>query len=171
MEQNSSSQSCEAHPNEPNREELNAELREVPEPPEQPPSIEPPGFEQILASALSYIRGKRGGDLVAVILVGSGARRALTPHSDLDLIALVKGQDEGQEIIRVADRFVEIRNRSVEIAQGTDPFTADSDGDGVNDALDCAPLDSTRSTCVGDPNDHTPPVITLDEPAGAVPIP
>ena len=111
MEQNSSSQSCDAHPNEPNREELNAELREVPEPPEQPPSIEPPGFEQILASALSYIRGKRGGDLVAVILVGSGARRALTPHSDLDLIALVKGQDEGQEIIRVADRFVEIRYR------------------------------------------------------------
>ena len=60
---------------------------------------------------------------------------------------------------------------SVEIARGTDPFTADTDGDGVNDALDCAPLDSTRSTCAGDPNDHTPPVITLDEPAGAVPIP
>jgi hypothetical protein len=60
---------------------------------------------------------------------------------------------------------------SVENAQGTDPFTADTDGDGVNDASDCAPLDSTRSTCVGDPNDHTPPVITLDEPAGAVPIP
>src|SRR5881628_444330 len=111
MEQNSSSQSCEAHPNEPNREELNAELREVPEPPEQPPSIEPPGFEQILASALRYVRGKRGGDLLAVILVGSGARRALTPHSDLDFIALFAGQDEGEETIRVSDRTVEVRYR------------------------------------------------------------
>jgi len=112
MDQNSSSQSCDAPPNEPSREELNAELLEVPEPPEQPAPIEPPGIEQVLASALSYVRGARGGDLVAVILVGSGARRALTPHSDLDLIALIRGQDEGQEIIRIADRFVEIRYRA-----------------------------------------------------------
>lgn len=111
MEQNSSSQPCEAHSNEPSREELNAELLEVPQPPAQPPPIEPPGMEQVLASALSYVRGKRGGDLMAVILVGSGARRALTPHSDLDLIALIRGQDEGQEIIRIADRLVEIRYR------------------------------------------------------------
>ena len=111
MDQNSSSQSCDTPPNEPSREELNAELLEVPEPPEQPAAIEPPGIEQVLASALSYVRGARGGDLVAIILVGSGARRALTPHSDLDLIALIKGQDEGQEIIRVADRFIEIRYR------------------------------------------------------------
>ena len=122
MEQNSSSQSREAHPNEPSREELNAELLEVPEPPEQPPPVEATGTEQVLASALSYIRGKRGGDLAAVILVGSGARRALTPHSDLDLIALIKGQDEGQEIIRIADRFVEIRYRGEKAVEEELPF-------------------------------------------------
>ena len=117
MEQNTSSQSCDAHPSEPSKEELNAELLAVPEPPEQPSPIEPPGIEQVLTSALSHIRGKRGGDLVAVILVGSGARRALTSHSDLDLIALVKGQDEGQEIIRIADRLVDIRYRSHEAVE------------------------------------------------------
>ena len=56
----------------------------------------------------------------------------------------------------------------VEHAQGTDPFTADSDGDGVADAADCFPLDVTRSACLpADPNDHTPPVITLIEPTTA----
>jgi hypothetical protein len=96
----------------PTREELNAELLDLPEPPDQPPPVDPPGFEEILVKALSYVRGKRGGDLVAVLLVGSGARRALTAHSDLDLIALVKGEDEGQETIRITDRHVEIRYRS-----------------------------------------------------------
>jgi predicted nucleotidyltransferase len=90
---------------------LRAELLDMPEPPEPSKPIEQPGAEQILAAALRYVRGKRGGDLLAIIMVGSGARRALTPHSDLDLIALVKGQDEGQEIIRVSDRLVEIRYR------------------------------------------------------------
>ena len=117
MEENSSSQSCEADPNVPNREELKAELLAVPEPPEPPPPIETPGIEEIVSSALGYVRGKRGGDLVAVILVGSGARRALTRHSDVDLIALVKGQDEGEEIIRIADRFIDIRYRSHEVVE------------------------------------------------------
>lgn len=49
---------------------------------------------------------------MAVILVGSGARRALTSHSDLDFIALITGQDEGEETFRVADREVEVRYRS-----------------------------------------------------------
>jgi predicted nucleotidyltransferase len=93
----------------PSREELNAELLDVPEPPEPLPPIDQPGVDRILSVAVSHVRGKRGGDLVAVILVGSGARRALTAHSDLDLIALVKGQDEGLETVRIADRYVEIR--------------------------------------------------------------
>src|SRR5262249_11654589 len=60
----------------------------------------------------------------------------------------------------------------VERVWGTDPFRADTDGDGVNDGVDCFPLDPTRWQCpVGDPNDHTPPVITLTEPTNAVPIP
>ncbi|MEW6247171.1 MAG: hypothetical protein AB1555_10730 [Nitrospirota bacterium] len=95
----------------PTREELNAELVDVPEPPEQPESLEAPGFEQVVSAALRHVRGKRGGDLVAVILVGSGSRRAITPHSDVDLIALVKGEADRHELVRVADRVVDIRYR------------------------------------------------------------
>lgn len=111
MDSNGSLSSEESRPDGPSSEELKAELLDFPEPPEPSKPIEQPGTEQILVSALRYVRGKRGGDLLAVILVGSGARRALTLHSDLDLIALVKGQDEGQEIIRISDRLVEIRYR------------------------------------------------------------
>lgn len=107
----------------PTREELNAELLELPDPPDQPPRVDPPGLEQVLATALSYVRGKRGGDLVAVILVGSGARRALTAHSDLDLIALVKGQDEGQETIRITDRYVEVRYRGQKAVEEELPYS------------------------------------------------
>lgn len=103
--------SPEPPPDTPTREELQAELLEVPVTPEPPKPVEPPGLDQTLASALRHIRGKRGGDLLAVILVGSATRRALTPHSDLDLIALVKGQDERHEIIRVGERLIEIRYR------------------------------------------------------------
>jgi Regulator of chromosome condensation (RCC1) repeat/Bacterial TSP3 repeat len=58
---------------------------------------------------------------------------------------------------------------AAEIQGGTDPFRADTDGDGVNDGADCYPLDPARSTCPPpDPNDHTPPTITLSEPTNAV---
>ncbi len=93
----------------PSSEELKAELLDIPEPPELPPSPPPPGYEDALAGAVKYIRGKRGGDLVGIILVGSGARRAVTAHSDIDLIVLVKGAADGQEMIRVGDRLVDIR--------------------------------------------------------------
>lgn len=95
----------------PSREELNAELLEVPEPPAAPDAVNPPGFDEVVAIALRHVRGKRGGDLVGAILVGSGARRAVTPHSDVDLIALVKGQSEAHEIIRIADRIADLRYR------------------------------------------------------------
>jgi len=95
----------------PTREELNAELLEVPEPPEQPEALNEPAYEDIVAVALRHVRGRRGGDLVSVILVGSGARHAVTAHSDIDLIALVKGQAEGHEIVRIADRLADIRYR------------------------------------------------------------
>ncbi|MBI3603339.1 MAG: hypothetical protein HY205_02695 [Nitrospirae bacterium] len=111
MDQNQSALPTETSPAPPSREELQAELLDIPEPPELPKRPDPPGLEQIFASVLRHIRGKRGGDLMAIILVGSGARRALTRHSDLDFIALIKGQDEGEETIRVADRQVEIRYR------------------------------------------------------------
>jgi alpha-tubulin suppressor-like RCC1 family protein len=60
---------------------------------------------------------------------------------------------------------------SSEIALGTDPFAADTDGDGVLDGADDFPLDNTKSQATPDSNDHTPPVITLQEPTSAVPNP
>jgi predicted nucleotidyltransferase len=99
------------------REELVAELLPVPEPPEPPPSPEPPGIHKILAHALGHVRGKRGGDLVAVLLIGSGAHQALTPHSDLDLMVLVKGHDDSHEIIRIADRYIDIRYRNTRVVE------------------------------------------------------
>jgi len=93
----------------PTREELQAELVSVPEPPEQPEPINEPAYEEIVAKALRHARGRRGGDLVSVLLVGSGARRAVTAHSDVDLITLVKGQADGHEIVRIADRMADIR--------------------------------------------------------------
>ena len=59
-----------------------------------------------------------------------------------------------------------------ELAMGTNPFLADTDGDGVPDGQDAYPLDPTRWQAPGpDPNDHTPPTITLVEPADAVLLP
>lgn len=101
----------------PTREELNAELVAVPDLPEQPDVIEEPGFEDVVAVALRHVRGKRGGDLVGVILVGSATRRAITPHSDVDLIALVKGETEAHEIIRIADRLADIRYRGHKLVE------------------------------------------------------
>ena len=89
----------------PTSEELKAELLAMPEPPEQPDPIDEPGFEELVAVALRHVRGRRGGDLVSAILVGSSVRHAITNHSDIDLIALVKGQADGHEIVRVADRL------------------------------------------------------------------
>jgi hypothetical protein len=109
MDSDTASSDSQAPGSLPSAAELQAELLEVPEPPEQPPPVMPPAFEEALAVALRHVRGKRGGDLAAVILVGSGARRAVTPHSDIDLIALVKGAPEGHEIVRVADRLIDIR--------------------------------------------------------------
>src|SRR5690606_29434055 len=93
----------------PSSEELRAELLDIPEPPEMPPAVPPPGYEDAVTGAVKYIRAKRGGDLVGIILVGSGARRAVTAHSDIDLIVLVKGPADAQEMIRVGDRLVDIR--------------------------------------------------------------
>ncbi len=58
-----------------------------------------------------------------------------------------------------------------EASIGTSLTLADSDGDGVGDQQDCAPLDPSRSACVVDPGDHTPPIITLLEPPNATPLP
>ncbi len=62
-------------------------------------------------------------------------------------------------------------SNAMEALLGTDPYNADTDGDGVPDGLDAYPLDPTRSSPpVPDPNDHTPPVITLIYPSNARPV-
>ena len=57
---------------------------------------------------------------------------------------------------------------AVELMNGTNPFSADTDGDGVPDNLDAYPLDPTRWQAPAlDPNDHTPPIVTLTSPQQA----
>ena len=107
----------------PGREELQAELLSVPDSPAPPKPIEPTGLDDIVDLALRHVRGKRGGDLMAVLLVGSGARRGLTPHSDLDLIVLVKSGPEGDEIVRIADRLIDIRYRELQSVEEELPYT------------------------------------------------
>ncbi len=63
-------------------------------------------------------------------------------------------------------------NDFTEILNGTNPFLADTDGDGVPDGLDAFPLDPGRWSVPGvDPADHSPPIITLDEPIEATLLP
>ena len=93
----------------PTKEELQSELAPVPEPLEPPEPPNEPAYEEIVNLALRHAKGRRGGDLVSVLLVGSGARRAVTTHSDVDLVVLVKGQADAHEIVRVADRMADIR--------------------------------------------------------------
>jgi len=58
-----------------------------------------------------------------------------------------------------------------ELAAQTNPYEADTDHDGVPDGSDAFPLDPTRSEPLqSNPNDSTPPEITLVEPIGALPI-
>jgi predicted nucleotidyltransferase len=123
MEPTSVSSSTETVAATPSREELQAELLPLPEAPPPPEPVLPPGVEAILEIALRHVRGKRGGDLVGIVLVGSGAKRALTAHSDLDLIALVKSPPEHDEIVRVADRQVDIRYREAKAVEEELPFT------------------------------------------------
>ncbi len=83
--------------------------------PEKPEAA--PELDQVLAKAVRHVRAKRGGDLAAIILAGSAARDALTPHSDVDLLVLVLGTESGHELVRVLTRIVEIRYLGVAAAE------------------------------------------------------
>jgi predicted nucleotidyltransferase len=79
---------------------------------------EPPSsLEPVITKAVRYIKAKRGGDLAAIILAGSAARDALTLHSDVDVLVLVRGSDGGHELVRVLDRIVEIRYMGIASAE------------------------------------------------------
>lgn len=69
----------------------------------------PSELDRVISKAIRYIKAKRGGDLAAIILTGSAARDALLPHSDIDFLVLVRGAENGSELIRFLDRIVEIR--------------------------------------------------------------
>lgn len=62
-------------------------------------------------------------------------------------------------------------SNAMELALSSDAYNADTDGDGVNDGGDAFPLDPSRTIAASsDPNDHTPPVITLTYPTNARPV-
>ena len=56
----------------------------------------------------------------------------------------------------------------VELLMCTDPLRVDSDGDEVSDDTDTFPLDALVSTLPSDPQDFSPPAITLTAPWYAV---
>jgi probable HAF family extracellular repeat protein len=59
-----------------------------------------------------------------------------------------------------------------ELILGTNPASADTDGDGTNDGSDYFPTDPTRSAAPGnDPGDHSAPAILLLEPVDATLLP
>lgn len=113
---------CESDHALPTRDELQAELLDVPDAAPEPSKEETAGLDAVLTAALRHVRAQRGGDLLAVILVGSGARRVLTLHSDVDLIAVLKGEDEKEEMIRIAERLVEIRYRGQKMMERELPY-------------------------------------------------
>ncbi len=60
---------------------------------------------------------------------------------------------------------------AAEALRGTSPLLSDSDGDGIPDGADEFPLDPSRtSLALPDPNDTTPPAVTLDSPANALEV-
>ena len=69
----------------------------------------PPELEQVTAKAVRYIKAKRGGDLAAILLTGSATRQTLMPHSDVNLMVLVRGTESRHELVRIQDRIIEIR--------------------------------------------------------------
>ena len=81
-------------------------------------------------------------------------------------------RDGGHERARIPTATATASRTSREVQRGTDPFNADTDGDGANDRRDAFPLDPTRSTAPPPvPGDTTPPTITLTEPTNAIPVP
>jgi hypothetical protein len=89
---------------------VNPNSPEFTEPPIASPLPPAPSeLDQVTAKALRHIKAKRGGDLAAVLLVGSATGETLSPHSDVNFIVLVKGTENRHELVRIQTRIVEIR--------------------------------------------------------------
>ncbi len=67
------------------------------------------------------------------------------------------------------------QNGTLDYQEGIYPAassTRDSDGDGIPDIYDAYPNDPSRAVVlVNDPNDHTPPTITVSKPTGVTLVP
>src|SRR5437868_4220139 len=72
---------------------------------------------ELSTKAIRYIKAKRGGDLAAIVLIGSATRQMLMPHSDVNLMVLVRGTEGRHELVRIQDRIVEIRYLGIASAE------------------------------------------------------
>ena len=100
--------------------------------------------------------------------IGSDPRNPDTNGDGLLDGAAVRGGKSATDMDMDDDGLSNLDERAI----GTDPFRADTDEDSVNDGEDAFPLDPNRSVAPPpDPNDMTPPTITLIEPTNAVKIP
>src|SRR5437868_15402970 len=84
-------------PEDPARDTEPDNVSPLPPPTGSIPPPSPPELEQVTAKAVRYIKAKRGGDLAAILLTGSATRQALMPHSDVNLMVLVRGTEGRHE--------------------------------------------------------------------------
>ena len=95
MESHLAPSSPQSSPALPSSDELKAELLDIPEPPEMPPAVTPPGYDDALAGAVKYVRAKRGGDLTAY----------QSSSSDFDLAFITPVRESVDTITRESFRF------------------------------------------------------------------
>ena len=88
-------------------------------------------------------------------------------HFSLDGTVLLEEKSDTTANVGFGDFDGDGLTDANELVSGTDPFIADTDGDGVNDSTDRYPLDPSASGTAGG-SDTTPPFISISQPSGAV---
>jgi alpha-tubulin suppressor-like RCC1 family protein len=126
-----------------------------------------PGF-QLADNA--FLAGDQDADGVATWVEYQNGTDPLSADTDVDGVpdaVELAGADDNVNVDPDGDGL----SNALETLLGTDPYRADTDADGVADAVDAFPTDPSRAEAPApDPNDHTPPVITLIYPTNARPI-